>query len=307
LRAFVTGGTGFLGAHLVRHLLGEGDDVAVLIRPDCNGWRMADVRNDVTTIVGDIDAAPDIGDRLLAWSPDVVYHLAWEGIHGNDRNSIGPVRRNVSGALDLLEVAAAARCHTWIGLGSQAEFGPTTDPLSESSTLRPVSAYGASKLAAGQLTGNLCRALGIKHTWLRLLSAYGPMDQPTYLIPYVIGELLAHRRPALSEGSQPHNTLHADDVASALRQAAVSPGCAGTFVLCAGEAPTVRELAISIRDIAAPGAPLGFGERGVVSAGHSGSANAFRAATTWDTAVNLEDGLRETVDWYRGAAVGTSA
>jgi nucleoside-diphosphate-sugar epimerase len=294
----VTGGTGFLGSHLVRHLLGEDDEVALLIRPGSDRWRVADIANNVAIIVGDIEAPADISEQLRAWAPDVVYHLAWEGIHGNGRTSTVLARHNICAALDLLEVCAAAGCHTWIGLGSQAEFGPTREVLCEDTPARPVTPYGASKLAVGQLTGDRCGEIGMKHAWLRLLSAYGPMDEPICLIPYIIRELLANRRPALSEGSQQLDTLHARDVASALRRAAVSPS-GGTFVLCGGTPLTVRDIAITIRDIAVPEAALGFGERGMVTTGLSGSPAALHAATGWRAAVDLNDGLRETVAWHR--------
>jgi nucleoside-diphosphate-sugar epimerase len=78
----------------------------------------------------------------------------------------------------------------WIGLGSQAEYGPCQNKIDETTNTNPTTLYGVSKLAACKLSERLCQELGIRHSWLRLFSSYGPNDNSDWLIPYLINSLL---------------------------------------------------------------------------------------------------------------------
>src|SRR4029077_7469662 len=135
------------------------------------------------------------------------------------RNDPRQQAENVHEAVALVDLAADAGATAWVGLGSQAENGPTTAVLDESTPVRPTTAYGVAKLAAGTLTRELCAERSLRHVWLRLLTAYGPAEDPSYLIPQVILSLLQGKRPALTEGKQPGDFLHAVDASRALRAA----------------------------------------------------------------------------------------
>jgi UDP-glucose 4-epimerase len=298
MRALVTGATGFIGGHLVRLLLAKADHVAILARSESARGRLADVGDRLKVIEIASGRVTEARATVVAFSPDAVFHLAWSGVHGRDRDDPRHVETNVRFTLDLLDVAAASGCATFVGLGSQAEYGPHDGVIDESTPFRPISSYGVAKLAVGLLIDNICRAAGMRGVWLRLLSAYGPGDQPDYLIPYLIRELLAGRVPHLSSGEQPHDTLYCEDVAAALRAAALSPRCRGQYVLASAIPITVREIAETLRGLAAPEAQLEYG----TAAGHPGwrgSHAHLTADTGWSPSVNLRIGLERTVLWCR--------
>ena len=281
MRALVTGASGFLGRHLVRHLIASGDEVVTLSRP----WPAA-------TALG--------GGRF-----DALFHLAWAGVHGAERRDPEQVTENLRHAAGVVELARAAGCAVLVGVGSQAEYGPRAGLIDEETPCVPQTPYGAAKLAAGALISALHERCGIRGVWLRLFSAYGPGDRDGYLIPYLIRELGEGRTPRLSAGEQPHDTLFCDDVAAALRAAAVSPSCSGTYVLASGVRTTVREIAETVRDMLAPGVAIDFG----APAGHPGwwgtSARLQRDAV-WVPSTSLREGLRQTIACSRtgiGAAV----
>jgi nucleoside-diphosphate-sugar epimerase len=198
-------------------------------------------------------------------------------------------------------LAADAGATAWIGLGSQAEYGPTAAVLNESTPTNPTTRYGAAKLSAGNLTRDLCAERSIRHVWLRLLTAYGPADQPSYLIPHVILTLLRGERPALTEGSQPGDFLHVTDTCNAIRATAVTESCNGTYVLASGDHRPVREVAQTLRDIIDPRLEIGLGEvvSSVPPVGLRGDPRALKFVTGWSPAVPLEAGLVGCVEWYR--------
>ena len=300
-RAFVTGGTGFIGSHLVRHLVESGDTVAILLRPQSDPWRILDVLGRVQVIEGRVSEATALSSRLNAFRPEIAYHLAWSGTTTDDREDARQLTENVADAVTMVELTAGAGATTWVGLGSQAEFGPAATVLDESTPARPTTPYGAAKLSAGRLTADLCASRSMRHVWLRLLTAYGPADHPSYLIPLVILSLLRGRKPPLTEGDQPGDFLQVRDVCAAIRGSASADACAGTYVLASGDHRPIREVASTIRDMIDPSLKLGFGE--VVPSrpptGLRGDPRALETVTGWSPQVSLEVGLAECIDWYR--------
>lgn len=245
--------------------------------------------------------APELGGSLREFKPDVIYHLGWFGSSSAGRDDPRQLTQNVPEAIALVELAAEAGAKTWVGLGSQAEYGPTESVLDELTPTRPVNAYGAAKLSAGLQTRHLCETRSLRHIWLRLLTAYGPAEQPTYLIPKVILSLLRGRRPALTDGYQLGDYLHATDVAKAIRAAATTESCAGTYVLSSGVHRPVREVALALRDLIGSRLELGLGELVSKTPPLSlrGDPRALELATGWAPEVSLDAGLAGCVEWYR--------
>lgn len=298
MRALVTGATGFLGSHLVHLLLAQGDEAAVLVRPASNRGRLADVVDRLTVVEAHLEQLKTARAQIAAFAPDTVFHLAWEGVHGADRDEVGRLRGNVQRTLELLDLAADLGCSAFVGLGSQAEYGPAGGVIDEETPLRPTTPYGVGKLAVGLLVEPLARARGTRGVWLRLFSSYGPSDEPSYMIPYVIGALLAGRIPHLTAGDQYCDTLYCTDVAGALRAAAATDGCHGQYVLASGAACTVREIAETIRDTIAPRAALDFGAP-ARHPGWLGSHQRLTRDTGWAPTVDLRAGLTKTILWWR--------
>ena len=107
----------------------------------------------------------------------------------------------------------------------------------------------------------MCETYGMRWAWLRLTAAYGPMDDRAHLLPWVIQELLAEKRPSVSAGTQEWDYLYVEDVAEAVRSVIVTDAAEGVMNLSATDAWTVRALVERVRDLIDPGLPIGFGER----------------------------------------------
>jgi len=302
MRCFVTGGTGLIGSHLVQLLLEDDNEVSVLMRSKSNPWRIKDVLHSLHIITGDLAAIEEAGPAIREFSPEVVFHLGWQGVSGRYRNDPGQVTQNLYGSLKLLELAHEAGCRRWIGLGSQAEYGPCDGILTEDLPTRPVTLYGSAKLCVGLLSQKLCEAYGMGFTWLRLLAAYGPTDDQEHLIPYVILTLLRGQKPSLTPGEQRWDYLYVEDAARAIWQTATNPAIQGIFDLGSGEAYTVKSIVERIRDLINPSLPLGFGEvpyRPDQIMHLQADISRLQQATGWSPQVSLDEGLRRTVEWFR--------
>jgi UDP-glucose 4-epimerase len=301
VRCLVTGASGFIGSQLVRLLLDHGADVAVLLRPGIPAWRLKDDLARVQILWGDLAAIEQVAAECIAFAPEVMFHLAWDGVGRPHRDDPQQFARNLPGTIKLLEIARKAGCRRWVGLGSQAEYGPYEWELTEDLPAKPTTAYGLAKLCSCVLTERLCQWYGIEWAWLRLVAAYGPMQIGDALIPDVIRTLLTGERPLLTAGAQRVDYLFVEDVAEALYAVATMDGATGLYNLGCGQAVPVRSVVERLRDRIDPRLPLGFGdlpygaEQPMLL-----QANVSRLvkATGWAPRVDLDAGLQRTVDWF---------
>ena len=302
MRCLVTGGGGQIGAALVRRELALGTEVGVLVRPQSDLWRLADVRDRVRVIHGDLADPSPAAPAIEAFAPTHVVHCAWDGVTREHRNAPDHIIRNVGGSLALFQIVQRAGARVWVGLGSQAEYGPANEILSEQTPTAPDTAYGAAKLAVGLLTRQMCAMSGIRFAWLRILATYGPADVDSRLIPMVIRSLLAGTSPDLTEGTQRWDYLYVEDAVEAIGCVLRSDAAQGTFVLGGGSAVSVREIVTQLRNLVAPAMPLRFGTLPEAAGAPrllQADIRALRAAAGWTPRTSLATGLRDTAAWYR--------
>jgi nucleoside-diphosphate-sugar epimerase len=241
---------------------------------------------------GDLDVA------LRSFRPEATLHAAWQGVF-HDRNDRMQFA-NVHTAVALLEASVAAGCKCWIGLGSQTEYGPWPHNIREETLTRPVTAYGAAKLAACLQTQEICRRVGARFVWLRLVSVYGPDDNLDWVVPFVGRTLLEGKSPALTSGEQRRDFLYVEDAADAISAVLDNERAEGIYNLASGHAPRLRETLEQLRDLIDPALPLGFHERSSEALTHlQADPSRLCAATGWQPRTSLEEGLRRTVGWLK--------
>ncbi len=296
MRCLVTGASGHLGSHLTELLVREGAEVTVLAREESDLWQLAGVLDRVNVL----RRAPLAEIKRAA--PEAVFHLAWQGVTGDSRDAPEQLTVNVAATAELCQMVGEAGCRVFVGLGSQAEYGPHDAVLTEETHARPRNAYGVAKLCAGVMTAKLCELAGVRHVWLRLLATYGPKDDERHLIPTVIRSLLKGERPRLTEGEQTWDYLYVEDAAEAIYRVAATDEARGVFNLGSGRAATVRSIVERVRNLIDPAIELNFGEApdapGQLMRLET-SVERLRRATGWSPRVSLDEGLRRTVEWHK--------
>lgn len=319
MNAFVTGGTGFVGAHLVQALVARGDRVTCLVRrPELAarlGWR------DVRLVQGDLDDADAL--RHGCAGADVVFHVAGKIVA---RNQIEFMATNRDGTANVLEAAQEHGVTRFVLVSSLAAAGPTTPgrPIDEQRPPAPVTDYGRSKLAAEVLV----KAMPFPWTIVRPPVVYGEWDRGTLKIFQ-----LARRpvMPVFGDGSQELSVIHADDLAQALIVAGTTPATAGRVYFAAHPTRTTsRALALACgravgstpRIVPVPALVARSVLWTVGSLAHlagratllsADKANEYLAPAwtcrpdalmrdgRWQATIDLESGLRRTAAWYREA------
>ncbi len=300
-RLFITGASGFVGAATLKAALTAGHEVSAPIRPHSTAGRLNDLKDGFTRINADLRDRAQLAKALQACKPDAVIHLAWAGVSNASRFDRSQITDNIEASCALLEESAAAGCKRFIGIGSQGEYGPLNKRASEDDLPMPTTLYGAAKLSTLHLTRQLAAQAGMQFAWLRLFSTFGPRDNDVWLIPTLIRDMLAGRRPRTTLGTQSWDWLYVDDVAVAILAVATSPA-EGVFNLGSGRPVTVRHVVETIRDLTAPGLDLVFGEipfRPDQVMHLEADITRITVATGWQPRTSIEDGLARTVAWHK--------
>jgi nucleoside-diphosphate-sugar epimerase len=304
MRVLLTGASGFVGSHLLARFLRTGEHaLAVVLRPGAPPRRIGHLLKQVEIIEGDLARPEALAEPMRRFGPDLVLHAAWAGPNTKNRDHAQHAD-HVIHTIELAKLAHATGARHFIGIGSQAEYGAAAVRTDEEQPARPVTLYGTAKLCAGLLAGKLCSTFGIRFAWVRLFAAYGPEEDPAWLIPSMCRALLAGQRPATTPGEQRWDYLYVEDAAEAIHRVAVVPRATGTFNLGSGRVNTIRKVIEIIRDLINPQAPVGFGELayGPHQVMHmEANIDRLRQATGWEPETDLATGLRRTVDWFRQA------
>ena len=153
-KAVITGGSGGVGLALIKKLLAEKIEILVFQRSESE--RKKYLPNDPRLKVEFYSL-----DELSGYVPmekdyDVFFHLGWTNTQKRYRDDLKKQEENVSYSCDAVELAARMGCHTFIGAGSQAEYGRVSVPLRGDLLCQPETAYGIMKLSACYATRFLC-------------------------------------------------------------------------------------------------------------------------------------------------------
>lgn len=301
MKIFITGAAGFVGAETLRLAVENGHEVMAAVRPGAPALRLAGLSGRFTKVEVDLRDGETLQAVMADYRPEAVLHIAWSGVGNFARFDRRQITDNIEAACMLVEACAATGVKSFISVGSQGEYGASSS-MREDALPTPTTLYGASKVAALFLTRQLAAQAGIRHAWLRLFSTYGPGDNDGWLIPTLIREVLAGRRPKTTLGTQSWDWLHVEDVARGILAVAETEAATGVFNLGSGTAVQVRDVVERIRDLAAPGMELVFGEIPFRpdQVMHMQADNLrLRMETGWQPRIPIDAGLANTVAWYR--------
>lgn len=254
----LTGATGMIGSAIVRESLRRDCNVTCIVRK--GSPRVKNIPNDSRAHVVECDIS-DYGSLELPGTYDVFMHLAWDKTSVGGRDDVDCQLKNIQYTLDAVRLAKRAGCSVFIGAGSQAEYGVQSVPLTPDLPVNPESGYGIAKFAAGKFSGMLCKQLGLRYNWIRILSVYGPNDGENTLISYLIRELKAGRSPELTKCEQTWDYLHCDDAARAFFAVAEKGVDGKTYPLGSGKDRPLSEYVAAIRDAVNPAIKLEFGKK----------------------------------------------
>ncbi len=319
----VTGGCGFIGVALVGSLVDEGghavrvvDNLAVGTREDLRA--VCEFVEASRAEVGPMSSgspvelvAGDILDEELALGvaegADVIVHLAANtGVAPSVEDPRGDCLANVIGTLNYLEAARHNDVERFVFASSGATIGEVEPPIHEELSPHPVSPYGASKLSGEAYCSAYSRTFGVETVALRFGNVYGPLSnhKNSVIAKFIKRATRGEVLEIYGDGTQTRDFIFIEDLTRAVRLSATTEGVGGEVFQIATNAETsvqgmVEELlpvlaAVGIKDVEVRQAAPRLGD---VMRNYSDTSKAARMLG-WRAEVNLEEGLRRTVDWF---------
>jgi len=303
-RALVTGATGFIGSHLTRRLVAEGAHVSAFLRATSDRRSLADVLDSVSVHEVDICDADAVSRASARIRPEIVFHLAAIGMSEPFISPQVAMQVNVHGTLHLLEAAHQLGVQRFVHSGTAYEYGDAASSNAPSKEgLDPINIYAASKAAAWAFVRMYARTYGLPAVTMRLFAVYGPGQPPKTLVPSAVCAALEGRDFPMTPGEQMRDFVFVSDVVEGYLHAAIATGVQGASIdLGTGQAWTIREVVTRLFELAGSQArplvgalPYRPGETMTQVA----DTRAARELLGWQATTSLEDGLRQTVEWYR--------
>lgn len=246
-RAVVAGATGAIGTALLERLLHEKAEVLVLVRKDSKRLSVIPEDARVTVVYAGMEEYGNLQNETgKEW--EIFYDLAWCGTFGSARNDTELQMKNISYTLDAVKLAKRFGCHTFVGAGSQAEYGRYEGKLNAGIPAFPENGYGISKLCAGQMSRLLCGQLKMKHIWTRILSVYGPGDGSATMVMSALKNFFQGKAPEFTAGEQQWDYLYNKDAAKALYLMGEKGVDGRVYCLGSGQAKPLRDYIVQIRD-----------------------------------------------------------
>lgn len=301
-RIVITGPTGAIGIALIQECIKREIEVYALCRPE--SFRVKRIPQDRHVHI--VPCSLEMMEKLDTTDIpkcDVFYHFGWAATIGEGRNDMSLQTDNIRYALDAVELADRIGCETFVGAGSQAEYGRVEGRLTGQTPTFPENGYGIAKLCAGQMTRVECQKRGIRHIWTRILSVYGPGDGEMTMISSTIKKLLAGEEPPLTAGEQQWDYLYSKDAARAMLAVGEKGKNGKIYCIGSGKARPLKEYIIQLRDEIDPELSLGFGKI-PYGAKQVMYLCADISALTEDTGflpkTDFLEGITETIRWVKG-------
>jgi nucleoside-diphosphate-sugar epimerase len=306
----ITGIGGFIGSSLARAVLAQGDQV--------RGFDnfATGKRENLADILGRIDFREadlldlDAMHKACAGADFVLHQAAIPSVPKSVKDPLGSNRANIDGSLNLLVAARDAKVKRVVYAASSSAYGDTpTLPKHEAMKPDPISPYAVAKLASEQYMISFFRCYGLETVCLRYFNVFGPRQDPSSpysgVLAKFITQMLRGEQPTINgDGEQSRDFTYIDNAvhANLLACKADAAKAAGQVFNCAtGRRITLNETCKLLQSITGYSGQPKYGPSREGDVKHSlADISKAEAGLGYKPQVHFEEGLRRTVDWYRG-------
>jgi UDP-glucose 4-epimerase len=299
----VTGGAGFIGSHLVEHLVADGWSVRVLDNlATGKANNLKEFAHRIDFIQGNINDTSVL--RPAVAGCEVVFHLA--ALPSVARSLVDPMTTHYvcsTGTLSVLDAARQMGVRRVVYAASSSAYGGTPGALrKETDALAPLSPYASSKLSGEMYCQSFTTVYGLETVRVRFFNVFGPRQDArspyTGVIALFIAAMLAGKRPSVQgDGLQSRDFTFVDNAVQALMRAADAPDAVGkVYNIGNGESTTVLQLVAHLNEILGTRLEPSHGPARAGDVRHSqAEISLARRELGYEPGVSFAEGLRRTV------------
>ena len=304
----VTGGAGFIGSHIVRRLVRDGQTVRVLDNLSSgNKENLSSVVNDISFIEGDVRSEQDVSGAVTGVDY-VIHQAAVVSIPESMKDPVYSNDVNINGILNLLICSRKADVKKFVFASSCAVYGDNVDlPLNEDELPDPISPYAVNKVAAEYYCRMFFRSMGLNTVCLRYFNVFGPGQDPgsaySAVIPAFIERYELDKSCVIDgDGKQSRDFVFVEDVARANITASLSDDSSSgeVFNVGTGIGRSILDVALALKSImnSDKGPEHGPERQGDI---RDSLADISKTGELlgFSPEVGFENGLKQTVEWFK--------
>ena len=296
MKAVVTGGSGFIGSHVVDRLQAAGYEARIFDLVESPHHSPGEVE----TVLGDL-CDPNAVRRAIAGCDAVLHLAAVADVDQVTRDPAHADRVNVRGTQSLLDGMREAGSARFVYASTIWVYGDATGPeaVDEDAPLAlPKHFYTATKIAGEMYTASYGELFDLEHSILRFGIPYGPRSRPTAVVAAFTAKALAGQPLTIAgDGTQSRRFVYVEDLAAGVVASLAPAGANRIFNLVGRENTSVRAIARTVRDVVGD-VPIVHVE-GRAGDLRGGNISGERAASElgWEPTTAFADGVRRYVDW----------
>jgi nucleoside-diphosphate-sugar epimerase len=285
MRILVTGGTGFVGTHLLplleRHQL-------LLI-----GRRELRVQQpNVAYVQGDLAEPAQWREAVRKFSPEACIHLAWNGLPDY---SLPRCMENFDFSARLIELLSGMECQKIFMAGTCWEYGGLQGQVGEADSPHTMSLFASFKTALRLVGESLTASRALSFIWGRLFFVYGPGQRETSLIPSCYRALKKSQAPKVNNLNAVNDFIHVSDAARAIQALIESPGVSGVFNIGSGAPTRVGEVCLILSKCLGGADFVPEADAPSDGRGMWADVSLIRAKTGWTPSLSLRAGIEQTL------------
>ncbi len=250
----ITGGNGFIGSHLAKRLLTEGNTVYLILRKSSDLWRLQEIANHTSLIIqySDLLDIRSIENCIRVARPQIVYHCATKGASHWQNNPEEILKVNILGTLYLLQACEQLSLEAFINIGSSSEYGFSSSSMKEDQVLHPNSYYAVAKACQSLLCEFIAKSTQKNIITARLFTVFGPFEEPTKFFPSLFKAVLHSKPFKLAAPNLNHDYIYIDHVIDYLQRLPylnIDPS--GIYNIGSGKETTLQSIVKTVENITA--------------------------------------------------------
>lgn len=301
-KIIVTGSTGMIGVSLIEESIKNGIEVVAVVRPNTKNIKRLPISPLVKIVECKLNEIYKL-EKELEKKYDTFYHFGWESTGKKDRNNVLIQNQNIQSTLEAIQLAKKLECKTFIGAGSQAEYGRiNTLKISSEMNVNPEIAYGICKYSAGKLGEILAKEIGIEYIWTRIFSVYGIYDNEETMVTSTLKKMLRGEKTVFTKSEQMWDYLYSKDAGRAFYLIGKKGKSNSIYNIGSGKSKALKDYIGEMRDEINPELKIGIGEleyslNQVMNL--CADISNLEKDTGFTPKYSFKEGVKETVNWIK--------
>ena len=303
VKVLVTGGTGFIGSHIVDLLLDKGHEVVII--DNFSNAKLSEIPSNVKLYKLDLLSEKVEKVFIEEKIEVVIHHAAQIDVKKSIENPVDDANSNILGTVKILDYCRIYKVRKFIFASSCAVYGDIKDgrPIAEDNETKPISFYGISKYTAEMYIKLYQKFYGLSYTIFRYANVYGPRQSPdgkNGVISIFSRKMLHGEKPIIfGDGQQEREFIFVKDVAEA-NLLALNGGDNQVFNIGTGTKITLNNLIKYINEVIGSNIEAVYkdAKAGDIRSSHLDSQD-VRKILNWQPKYSLKNGLKETIEYYK--------